>query len=234
VRAQLRALIFDFDGLIIDTETPVFDAWQQVYAELEQVLALEVWQQGVGTHRGFDPCAHLEELVGRPLDREAVRDRAHALNRAHHDLLPLLPGVERLIDDARERSLARAVASSSSSGWVTGWLERHRLSARIDVVCARDDVERVKPDPALFLLAAQRLGVPPAQALVFEDSPNGVRAARAAGMRVVVVPNCITGSLAFPEHDARFDSLAQVDLEILAARLRMDLPRAGGATHQTG
>jgi HAD superfamily hydrolase (TIGR01509 family) len=122
---------------------------------------------------------------------------------------PLLPGVETLLRDAQELGLARAVASSSSCGWVEGWLSRHGIREMLDVVVARDDVTNVKPDPELFLLAARRLGVAPTGCLVFEDSPNGMRAARAAGMPCVGVPNALTRSLPRPEVDLVLESLDQ-------------------------
>lgn len=131
---------------------------------------------------------------------------------------PLLPGVEALLGDARDIGLGRAVASSSSCGWVEGWLGRHGIRELVDVVVARDDVTRVKPDPELFLLAAHRLEVLPASCLVFEDSPNGMRAARAAGMRCVAVPNALTRSLARPDVDLVLGSLDERPLaEVLAA-----------------
>jgi HAD superfamily hydrolase (TIGR01509 family) len=135
---------------------------------------------------------------------------------------PLLPGVLSLLRDAKALGLRRAVASSSSCGWVEGWLTRHGIRELLDVVVARDDVRQVKPDPELFLLAASRLGVPPGQCVVFEDSPNGMRAALAAGMRCVAVPNALTRPLARPDVDL---ALASLDERPLAAILE-DLTRS--------
>ena len=113
------------------------------------------------------------------------------------------------------------MASSSSLGWVDGWLVRHGIRELLDVVVARDDVRKVKPDPELFLLAASRLGRPPGACVVFEDSPNGMRAALAAGMRCVAVPNALTRPLPRPEVDLVLESLAERPLagilEALAA-----------------
>jgi HAD superfamily hydrolase (TIGR01509 family) len=131
---------------------------------------------------------------------------------------PLLPGVEVLLREAQARGLARAVASSSSCGWVEGWLRRHGIRILLDVVVARDDVTRVKPDPELFLLAARRLDVAPERCVVFEDTPNGMRAALAAGMHCVAVPNDLTRSLARPEVDLVMGSLDERPLaEVLEA-----------------
>jgi beta-phosphoglucomutase-like phosphatase (HAD superfamily) len=131
---------------------------------------------------------------------------------------PLLPGVEALLHDAKGLGLGRAVASSSSCGWVDGWLRRRGIRDLLDVVVARDDVRMVKPDPELFLLAASRLGRAPAACVVFEDSPNGMRAALAAGMRCVAVPNALTRPLPRPAVDLVLESLAERPLaEVLEA-----------------
>jgi HAD superfamily hydrolase (TIGR01509 family) len=137
--------------------------------------------------------------VGEELPREELQREVRAASDRLSEPQPLLPGVEALLRDARARGLRRAVASSSSCGWVEGWLRRHGIRDLLDVVVARDDVTRVKPDPELFLLAARRLGVAPESCVVFEDSPNGMRAALAAGMRCVAVPNSLTRNLARPE-----------------------------------
>jgi len=139
--------------------------------------------------------------MGEALPREALQEEIRATSKRLSDPQPLLPGVEALLTDARDRGLARAVASSSSCGWVDGWLRRHGIRDLLDVVVARDDVTRVKPDPELFLLAARRLEVEPGRCVVFEDSPNGMRAALAAGMRCVAVPNALTRTLERPEVD---------------------------------
>jgi beta-phosphoglucomutase-like phosphatase (HAD superfamily) len=134
------------------------------------------------------------------------------------DALPLLPGVLALLHDARDLGLARACASSSSSGWVEGWLTRHGIRELFDAIATRDHVTRVKPDPELFLLAAARLGVPAEACVVFEDSANGMRAALAAGMRCVAVPNALTRRIERPAVDLVVSSLAERPLaEILRA-----------------
>src|SRR5262249_6802376 len=150
---------------------------------------LEDWQHALGTHGGYDPCAHLAELTGEEFDHEALRQEVRARNLARCEALVLLPGVRDRVEEARALGLRTAVASSSTSAWVEGWLARHGISDLFDAVCSRDHVRRVKPAPDLYLLAARRLGAAPARCLVFEDSPNGIRAARAAGMRCVAVPN---------------------------------------------
>jgi HAD superfamily hydrolase (TIGR01509 family) len=179
-------------------------------------VGLDEWQDALGTHGGFDPLEHLDALLGGSLDREAVLREVKEATARGCEGQPLLPGVEALLHDARGLGLGRAVASSSSRGWVEGWLVRHGIRDLVDVLVARDDVRKVKPDPELFLLAASLLGASPRACVIFEDSPNGMRAALAAGMRCVAVPNALTRPLARPEVDL---VLASLDERPLAAIL---------------
>ena len=215
-----RAVILDFDGLIVDTETPIFESWRTVYGRRGQELRLEVWQHALGTHGGFDPFAHLGALLGETLPHDALLEEVQALNRPACDAQPLLPGVLDLLRAARGGGLGTAVASSSTRGWVEGWLSRHGIREWFDVLCGREDVAQVKPAPDLFLLAAERLKVVPGACVVFEDSPNGMRAARAAGMLCVAVPNALTRELALPDPDLVVSSLAEHPLSELLGRLR--------------
>ena len=219
--AGIAAVVLDFDGLIVDTETPIFEAWVAAYRRRGCSVGLDEWQHCLGTHGGFDPLAHLETLLGGSLDRDAVLAEVKDATAKGCEAQPLLPGVEALLRDALALGLGRAVASSSSCGWVNGWRERHGIRELVDVVVGRDDVREVKPAPELFLLAASRLGQEPARCVVFEDSPNGMRAAHAAGMRCVAVPNALTRPLGRPDVDLVLDSLADrplaAVLEALAA-----------------
>ena len=219
VPAPIAAVVLDFDGLILDTETPVFEAWRAAFSGHGQELSLDEWQHSLGTNGGFDPMARLLDLTGGAVDREAVLSEVQEANRRACDAQPLLPGVEALLAEAQGLGLGRAVASSSSRAWVLGWLARHGIGERFQVVCGRDDVARVKPAPDLFLLAAERLGIAPAACLVFEDSPNGMRAARAAGMRCVAVPNALTRQLSLPDPDLVVSSLAERSLTAILAEL---------------
>lgn len=215
----LEALIFDCDGLLLDTETPDFHAWSAIYQEYGCDLAPEDWFRGVGTWGGFKPLDELERRIGRPLDRAALmaRQRATYLERCQH--LPLLPGVRALIEAAHTRGLKLAVASSSDRPWVEGWLDRHRLRAYFQCVRTRDDVARVKPAPDLFLAAAACLDVAPERCVVLEDSLNGVRAAAAAGMRCVAVPIALVAGLELAPVALRLPSLAALPPGELLRRL---------------
>jgi beta-phosphoglucomutase-like phosphatase (HAD superfamily) len=111
------------------------------------------------------------------------------------------------------------VASSSPENWVVGHLTRLGLIEFFEQIVTADDVEKTKPDPALFLLAAEKLGVTPQQAIVFEDSRNGVLAGKRAGMYVVAVPNPLTDGMDFSEADLKLGSLADLSLEQLLGKI---------------
>jgi len=215
-----RAVVFDFDGTILDTETPEFEEWREAFRARGHDLTLEVWQHSVGTVGAYDPCAHLADLIRVPLDHEALRQEVYARHQTRCEAQPLLPGVVDRVREARAVGLKTAVASSSLSEWVEGWLARHRIRDLFDAVCTRDQVAQVKPAPDLFLLAAARLGVAPEECLAFEDSPHGIRAARVAGMRCVAIPNPLTRHLPLGEADLVVESLADHSLDEILRRVR--------------
>lgn len=214
---KLKALLFDFDGLILDTESPEFDVWQAIYCEHGQELAAETWGQIVGgwgaSH--FDAAEHLVDLVGDGLNVEELRARHRSESDALTLLQPILPGVANCLDEARCLGLQLAIASSSLHSWVDPHLARLKLADCFETVICADDVPpgRTKPKPDLFLKALDVIGVSADEAIVFEDSPNGVRAARAAGIFVVAVPNPMTARLKIEGADLILKSLAELSLQ---------------------
>ena len=217
--ARFEALIFDFDGLLIDSETPLFEIWQTIYREHDCELHLHDWQHALGTFGGFDPYADLRSRAGRCPDRDTLAPMIRARHFARCAAMPLLPGVAAIMAEARLAGLKTAVASSSARDWVGPFLDQHALRDGLDAICTRDDVQHVKPAPDLFLLAAERLAVAPDRCVVFEDSPNGLRAAHAAGMWTVAVPNALTGALSLPDPHLVLTSLDAVPLGGILSRL---------------
>jgi HAD superfamily hydrolase (TIGR01509 family) len=215
----MRLVVFDFDGLILDTEAPVYDAWQAIYAEHGQALAFEKWAECIGTADAFDPCDDLQALCGRPLDAGALTRRHRAATDARIATLPVLPGVRAYVDEARRLGVRLGVASSSSRAWVEGHLTRLGLRAHFEVVRCAEDVPRVKPDPALYLAVLDAMGIAARDAVALEDSPNGVLAAKRAGMTCVAVPNALTARLDLAAADLTLASLAEVPLVELLRRL---------------
>jgi len=216
----MRLVVFDFDGLILDTEAPVYDAWQAIYAEHGHTLDFDKWAQCIGTHDLFDPAADLAALCGRALDCEALTARHRADCNALIAREAVLPGVRDYVAEAPRLGVCLGVASSSSRAWVEGHLARLGLREYFDVVRCRDDVEAVKPDPALYRAVLTATGVAAPDAVALEDSPNGVWAAKRAGMACVAVPNPLTARLDLAHADLRLGSLADLPLGDLLARLR--------------
>jgi putative hydrolase of the HAD superfamily len=174
---------------------------------------VEAWAVGIGTHGAFDPYEALERLMGKPADREAIKARFVEVHEANLLKIGLFPGVLARLEEARRLGLAIGLASSSDRAWI----ERHLVSQGIrhyfQVIRSSDDVERVKPDPTLYRLAVEALGVKPNEAVAIEDSVNGLRAAKTAGLFGIAVPNRVTSGMDFKEADLIIDSLEQRSLE---------------------
>ncbi len=212
----VRGLLFDFDGLIVDTETPAQASWQQVYREHGHELPLEQWLTLVGTIGApFDPYAHLEELTG-PLDRETVLQRRRDHELSLTDVEDLRPGIQEYLEQAQTLGLKTAIVSSSTQDWINLHLARLERAEHFDAIVAADhDTARAKPAPTLYLEALDLLGLAPVEAIAFEDSPNGIKAANAAGIFCVAVPNSVTAALGLDEADLVLGSLAELPLSKL-------------------
>jgi putative hydrolase of the HAD superfamily len=186
------ALILDFDGLIADTEMAEFVAWRELYERQGARLEVADWLDAVGYVNGFDPRAHLEKILGRPLDWPALDPPRLARARAYAAGLPLLPGVAELVGEGERLGYRLGVASNSDAAWVGAGLSRLGLRDRFAVVRTRETVRRYKPHPDVYLGALADLGAVAQGSLAFEDSQPGVEAAKAAGLYVVAVPNALT------------------------------------------
>ena len=211
--AAIRALIFDFDGLIVDTEVPIFRAWQRIYREHGQELALDRWLTIIGTASGpFDPVIDLAKKTGTKLDEAELKALEVLYYQEATALQQLLPGVIDYLVAARQLGLKTAVASSSTRKWVMDHLNRFGIGGHFDAIVCREDVKRTKPDPDLYLTTLERLGARPDEAIAFEDSSNGIHAAKAAGLYCVVVPNLLTVDLDLTEADLRLLTLEALPL----------------------
>jgi HAD superfamily hydrolase (TIGR01509 family) len=218
----LEAIIFDLDGTIIDTESADYLSWRELYAMRGQELPIDLWKQRVGkviTVGGagfFDPEAHFVDLTGQRLDDEALRWQ-HARYMALCHAASVMPGVMDILNGAKTRGIKLGVASNSDNDWVYGWLESLNIRDYFACVRTRDDVPYGKPAPDMYLSAAACLGVGAAQCLAIEDSPTGMAAALAAGIRCVAVPNTMTVHLERPAVTVTLNSLAETSLDDLIA-----------------
>ena len=215
------ALVLDFDGLILDTESCTYDAVVDIFRDHGLELDLARWQAILGTADRPHWTVWLAEELGRPVDRVTLVARREKARMAALVTLPPCAGVEDLLAAAADAGVPCAVASSSSAEWVVPHLERLGLRDRFAAVVTSDDVggdpRRTKPAPDLFLAAAVAVGQPPARCVVLEDSPNGVKAGKAAGMAVVAVPGPMTAGLDFAGADLVVPSLLGLDLRHLGA-----------------
>jgi HAD superfamily hydrolase (TIGR01509 family) len=220
---RIKALLFDFDGLLLDTETPDYQAWKNIYREHGFELPDDKWGSIIGTAFGqFDAAEHLSILLQRKLDSVSLRDRHRSESHAMVLSNPVMPGVIDYIHDAKRLGLKLAIASSSSHSWVDTHAKRLGIFEFFDKVITSDEVgvERTKPHPDLFLLALDQLNVRTNEAIVFEDSPNGVRAAQSAGIFVVAVPNSVTSQLSIENANLTLRSLADLSLHELLNKVQ--------------
>jgi HAD superfamily hydrolase (TIGR01509 family) len=217
---MIKAIVFDFDGLMVDTESSAYNSWQEIYQEYGHTLPLAQWEQVLGgSGAEFDPVIYLTELTGQTFDSNALRSRRWERKRALVANEPLLPGILDAIAHAKENSLKVGVASSSSRHWVVGHFDRLGVTSLFDTIVCSDDVEHVKPAPDLYLLAVSRLGVLPHEAVAVEDSLNGLRAAKAAGLVCIAVPNKFLRHKDYSAADIRLDSFADLPLSQLLATI---------------
>jgi HAD superfamily hydrolase (TIGR01509 family) len=227
---MIRGLIFDFDGLILDTELPDFASWQEVFAEHGTELPREMWTPLIGhAIASFDIYDYLEQQAGRPIDRDDIRVRRRARYLQMIEAQAILPGVEEWIREAKARGMKVGLASASDRQWISWHLERLGLHVHFDTVKTRDDVPIGKPDPAVYRAALDALGLTATEAVAFEDSMNGLAAAKAAGLFCVAIPNAMTHDLDLSAADLRLQSLAHLSLDELLAEVERRRRKGGEA-----
>ena len=206
-----RALLFDFDGVILDTEWAIYQTWLRTYRKYGHDLPLETYVQCIGSDfETWSPEVHLQDLTGRPasdFDWPAINEARNEEIRRNIDVLDAMPGVRDLLTWCSGIGLPCAVVSSSSHSWVDHWLHNLDLTLSFRHIICRGDAPRIKPAPDLYQEAVRRFEFPAADCLVIEDSLNGMRAAHAAGCPVVAVPNRITSCIDFSKAEFQHPDL---------------------------
>lgn len=206
-----RGLIFDFDGVIVDTEWAIYQSWVHLYAREGQEISIATYAPCLGAgYSHWDPAAHLEKLTGKSYDWGKETPARQARLEADLERMGMMPGMRELMDFCTEQGIGMTVASSSSRRWVSGWLQRLGIEQEFRATFCRTDGYAVKPNPDLFLAALQCLNLPAQDCLVIEDSPNGVLAAQRAGIPCVAVPNRMTESGDFSPARYRVNSLSEL------------------------
>jgi HAD superfamily hydrolase (TIGR01509 family) len=224
--AVVRAVLFDFDGTLWDSESAVFEVFRELYRDFGHELPLESWASAIGTLGGFDPYRRLAELVAGALDLSAIEGRTEMRIGAATEAVALRPGVEAFLKEVDDAGLMRGIVSSDTADWIGTHLRRlGQADGWAVVACANGVRERAKPRPDLYLEALAALGVSARDAVAFEDSPNGISAAKAAGMACVCVPNALTASLDVSHADALFATFEDLHVDDV---LRVLADRSGG------
>lgn len=213
---MIEAIVFDFDGVMLDTETPDFQTWHEIYESHGIELTKENWAKVVGhINSDFDPAAFLVESAGLTIDVEELR--AQRLNRFREIVYgsALMPGVEALINVCVENGIHLAVASNADSWWVRRHLENHKVIEHFGAIRTSEDVPKPKPAPDVYLAALEAIGVEPSRAIAFEDSPPGIASAHAAGIHTIAVPNSVTRHYDLGRAHRTIESIEHVTIDEL-------------------
>jgi HAD superfamily hydrolase (TIGR01509 family) len=217
---MLEAILFDFDGTLLDTESIDLRTWTEVFDAHGVAVPLDRFALRIGTLTGPNEFDELDALLEAPCDRDAVTATRRRRELELLELEPLRPGVGQFLEAARDLGLRVAIVSSSSRSWIQSNLERLGLvDGWATIVCADGDTTRCKPSPALYLEALELLGVAANEAIAVEDSPNGIASARAAGIFCVGFPNDVTSTLDLSQADLVVESLGDVSLADLLERV---------------
>jgi HAD superfamily hydrolase (TIGR01509 family) len=207
----INVVLFDFDGILVDTEWVIYQSWLRFYKKHEQELPLDIYTQCIGSD--FDtwsPKTHLENLTGKFFlwEKEDKKRQYEIESELVHE--GLMSGMAELLDALRSSGKRMSVVSSSSHRWVEGWINRLGVRDYFEEVICKGDAPRIKPAPDLYLEAMHRMKVNADDCLVIEDSANGVKAAKEAGAFVVAVPNHVTCGLDFSQANVVCNSMEEV------------------------
>ncbi|MGE8205611.1 HAD family hydrolase [Heyndrickxia sp. NPDC080065] len=207
----MKAIIFDFDGLIIDTETAWYEAYKETMGYYNSDLPLEHFAKCIGTDNNV-LYEFFKEQLGEKCNIEEIETMAKGFYNQKMKELNAREGVKDYLDEAKSLGYKIGLASSSTKEWVTQYLDELKLLNYFDVIITSDDVNKVKPAPDLYLKAINALNIRADEAVAFEDSLNGSMSAISAGLKCVIVPNSVTESLAFENHALRLKSMAEKSL----------------------
>jgi putative hydrolase of the HAD superfamily len=216
---MIKAVVFDFDGLILDTETVWFECYKEVLARYRLELTLEQFAPSIGTHND-DFRNYIERELSEPGIGLTIEQEVSAMIPGRVELLQARGGVQSYLEEARQLGLRIALATSSDRKWIDYYLQRLELRDYFEVIKTSDDVSAVKPDPELYLRVIDELGIQAHEAVAFEDSLNGLHAAKGAGLHCTIVPNPVTSFLPFEQYDLRLSSMEEMSLSDVLARLQ--------------
>ena len=204
-----QGIIFDFDGVLVDTEWAIYQSWVKLFEREGQQISIETYSPCLGAgYSHWNPADYLESLTGKSYNWEAETPARQAMLEADLERMGLMPGAQELLDWCCQHHIPMAVASSSSRRWVAGWLQKLGIMEMFNGVFTRTDGYPVKPDPALFLAAQNCIGVPAEQCIIIEDSENGTISAQRANIPCVAIPNRMTRFSDFSRATCVMESLS--------------------------
>ena len=205
------AILFDFDGVILDTEWSIYESMRETFIENGHDLPLEEYVKCIGSDfNTWSPENMLEELTGKTFDWETIGIARNKWIRKEISKLDTMPGVRETVSLCQQREIPVAIVSSSNHSWVDGWLDKLGLLKSFDHIIAREDAPRIKPAPDLYLEAVKRLKLPASKCLVIEDSLNGMKSAHTVGCPVAAIPNRITQCIDFSAAEYQYPSLVEL------------------------
>ncbi|MDR6997788.1 putative hydrolase of the HAD superfamily [Neobacillus niacini] len=215
----IKGVIFDFDGLIVDTESVWFEALKEVLMEKHHVeLELSKYSSCIGT--GSDVLfKYLRGVVGEDVDCELLNQLALEKYNEKMKQPSLREGVIEYLEEAKINNLKIGLASCSSREWVARHLKPLNIIEYFDVINTKNDVKKVKPDPEIYIKTLTDCNLKRPEAVAFEDSLNGLLAAKEAGIRCVIVPNDVTRHLSFETHDYKLETMSQEALSEVIKKL---------------
>jgi putative hydrolase of the HAD superfamily len=215
----IKGIVFDFDGLIIDTETPELKAWQELFESYQIDFPFQDYSQNIGmVYDDSSAIKILEERLGENLDQNAVFQDFKRRKVALIDEEPLCEGILDYLQTAEILDLKIGLASSAKREWVDYHIKRQNIESYFDTIFTVEDVSLPKPDPELYALTVKTLALQPQEVIAFEDSFNGVQSAKAAGLHAVAIPNPVTRVFDFSQADLILDSLSDITLADLMAK----------------
>lgn len=217
---MIKAIVFDFDGLILETERPQCEAWRDVFVSFGRELPEQAWLEVMGKPVKIDLFPRrLAAELGRDLDIDAVIAQYREVVAKRLADQPIQTGVRDVIRDASTVGIKLAVASGSTHRWVDGHLKRLGLFEHFQTTVCCEDTQLHKPDPDPYLHACRLLGVSSGSAIALEDSALGITAAKTAGMHAIAIPTAMTGYQSFDHADVVLGSLAEMPLAEMIQRL---------------
>ena len=213
---MIKSIIFDFDGLICDTETPEIEAWKSLFREYNQEFPIDEYLKSIGSiYNDRTPLFHLKKMINKPLDIDDLMIEFQKRKMKFNESEPLMPCVLEYLNFAKKSGLLIGLASSSPSEWIQYHIDRLKIFEFFDCIMTSSDVDKTKPDPELYQKTIKCLEIEPFEAIALEDSPNGVSAALRAGMNVVAIPNQVTSRFNFDQAHFIFQSLCDISLKDL-------------------